>query len=65
MNYKLKALIIEHFGKQWMFAKAIGIDETLVSRVVTGARALPPEKQKLWAKKLHCKVSEIFPEEQV
>lgn len=62
MNYKLKGKIIEKYGKQWMFAKEVGVDETLVSRVITGARDLPSDKQSKWAKKLNCTVKEIFPQ---
>lgn len=61
MNRKLKAKMIEHYGKQWEFARALGVDDTVVSRVVTGARPLPAEKQEIWAKKLKCTVAEIFP----
>lgn len=64
MNMKLKIKIIEHYAKQWAFAKALGIDESLVSKVVTGARPLPFEKQKVWANKLNCTVTDIFPGEQ-
>ena len=62
MNNKLKGKIIEKYGKQWMFAKEIGVDETFVSRVITGARDLPLDKQSQWADKLNCNVKEIFPQ---
>jgi len=61
MNNKLKAKIIEKFGKQWVFAKDIGVDESFVSRIITGARSLPDNKKDQWAVKLDCDVKDIFP----
>ena len=61
MNRKLKAKIIEQHGKQWKFAKKIGVDESIVSKVVTGAKELPEQKQSDWAKELDCNVKDIFP----
>jgi plasmid maintenance system antidote protein VapI len=37
MNLILKAKIVENYGTQADFAQVIGIDETIVSRVVRGA----------------------------
>ena len=48
MNLKLKAKIIERYGSQVDFSEAIGIDETLISKVVRGRRTLSPEKQLDW-----------------
>ena len=62
MNYRLKAKIVEKYGKQWVFAKVLGIDETIVSRIVTGARELSKDEQNRWAEVLQCKPEKIFNE---
>jgi len=63
MNWPLKVRIIEHFGKQWLFARELGIDDSIVSRVINGAKDLPPEQQKRWAKAMRCQVADIFPDQ--
>lgn len=60
MNMKLKIKIIEKFGKQWVFAQSLGIDDSVVSKAITGAKALSQDKKAEWAKALDCTVSEIF-----
>ncbi len=62
MNLKLKAKIIEKYGKQWMFAKDIGVDESYVSRIITGARLLPDTNKKEWADLLGSTVEQLFQE---
>ncbi len=49
MNKALKGRIVEKFGSQFEFARAIGEHESVVSRVVRGRLPLDPEKQKKWA----------------
>jgi len=50
MNLKLKFRIIELFGNQANFAQRMGLQESLVSRVVRGRRNLSKKDQKKWAK---------------
>ena len=64
MNNQLKAKIIEHYGKQWIFAKELGVDDTIVSRIVTGARKLSETEKIRWAEKLKTTV-EIFDHETI
>lgn len=59
MNNKLKAKIIENYGKQWVFAREIKVDSSYVSKVVTGAKDLPDREKVRWAKKLNT-TTEIF-----
>jgi hypothetical protein len=61
-NRRLKGKIVEKFGTQVDFADAIKTDETLVSRIVRGRRALNPEARKAWAKALGCKPKDLFRE---
>jgi hypothetical protein len=60
MNRILKARIVEKYGTQSDFAQAVGIDETVVSRVVRGRRVLDKDRQSLWAEALKCKPEEVF-----
>lgn len=57
---KLKACIIEQFETQADFAQALGIDETLVSRIVCGRRVLGSKDRKRWARLLKCKNEDLF-----
>lgn len=52
MNRELKAAIIRRYGAQYRFAAALGIQEAIVSGVVTGKKALSQEDQRKWAKLL-------------
>jgi DNA-binding XRE family transcriptional regulator len=61
MNTKLKAKIIERYGKQIEFARAIGVSEQKVTRVVTGRLLPEKEEQAAWAKALDTTVAEVFP----
>jgi len=54
MNKILKARIIQVFGSQFEFAKAVGEHEAIVSRVIRGRRALSPEERMRWAIALDC-----------
>jgi hypothetical protein len=49
MNLRLKAKIVEIYRTQADFAQAVGIDDTIVSKIVCGRRDLPVEKQEKWA----------------
>ena len=61
VNLKLKARIIERFGSQVDFARALKVDEQTISRVIRGREGLPEEAQKQWAKKLSCDIKEEWP----
>lgn len=60
MNKYLKVKIVEVFGSQADFAQELGVDESLVSRIVRGRRQLPISKQVEWAKALGCSTQDIF-----
>jgi hypothetical protein len=61
-NLRLKALIIEHYGSQALGAKAFGINEFRLSRIIHN-RAQPNAKEKrMIAWKLQRKISDLFPE---
>jgi len=60
MNLKLRLKIIEKFQTQSDFAAKIGINESVISRVVRGRRELSAEAKGEWAKALKCKPEEIF-----
>jgi len=60
INKRLKARIFEVFGTQGDYAQEIGVDETLVSKVIWGRRTLSPEKKREWAKALGCKSRDLF-----
>ena len=62
MNMKLKLRIIERFNTQADFAQALGVDESVVSRVVRRRRTLDTETQNAWACLLACEPETIFPE---
>ena len=61
MNLILKAKIVENYGTQADFAQVIGIDETIVSRVVRGRHALDEGNKSTWARALGCRLEDIFP----
>ena len=60
VNMKLKGRIIEQFRNQADFAQAIGISETVVSRVVRGRRELTDDEKHQWARMLKSKPDELF-----
>ena len=59
-NEKLWLAIREAGYNQRGFAKAVGINECVVSQVVTGQRNLPLSKQTIWAVFLNKKTDELF-----
>lgn len=60
MNWKLKELINEQFGSQSNFAYSIRTNESVVSKIIRGRRALSPEDQRKWADALGTKPESIF-----
>ena len=60
MYFKLKLKILERFGSQCNFARAVGVGESVISRTIRGRRPLSDTERKLWAKKLGCRPQEIF-----
>jgi transcriptional regulator with XRE-family HTH domain len=62
LNMPLKIRILETFPSQAVFAEVLGVDDTLVSRVVRGRRLLSLSLQDRWAKALGCTRQEIFPD---
>ena len=60
MNRKLKARIIEQFGTQIVFAKAIKEYEYFVSRVVQNHTELPKHEQIRWANVLNSRAEDLF-----
>jgi transcriptional regulator with XRE-family HTH domain len=65
MNLKLKAKIVERFGTQADFGEAIGIDDSIISKIIRGRRTLDSEKQIVWAQALRSTPRELFEKEQV
>lgn len=59
---RLRLPMIEIFGSQADFGKAVGRDEPFVSRVVNGRKRLSDDEKALWAKKLGRRVQDLFPE---
>ena len=61
MNRKLKARIIQIYGSQYEFSRAIKEHEAVVSRVVRNKKQLDPKEKQRWAQKLGIKnPSELF-----
>lgn len=60
MNQILKAQIIRKYGTQYKFARALNVQETLISSVVREHRELDLARQKQWAKALNSTVQELF-----
>jgi plasmid maintenance system antidote protein VapI len=54
MNKYLKARIVERYGSQFEFARALGEHEAVVSRIIRGHRELTPKEQMKWANALGC-----------
>ena len=54
MNKYLKAKIVEKYGSQFEFARAVGEHEAVVSRIIRGHRVLSPEDRWRWAEALGC-----------
>jgi hypothetical protein len=54
MNKILKGKIVEKYGSQFEFARAIGEHEAIVSRVIRGHHTLDADGRIEWAKALEC-----------
>ena len=65
MNRALKAMIVFRFGTQEDFAKAIGENPSIVSKVIRGRQTLSAEKKSTWASTLQCEIKSIFPKDDV
>lgn len=63
MNRSLKAKIFEKYGTQTDFATAVGVDDSLVSKIIRGRKTLNPGSKRRWAVVLDCDVCIIFPDE--
>ena len=60
LNLKLKFKIIEKFGTQYKFAKAVSRDETYISKIIRGARSLSEDEALEWAKVLGCNIKDVL-----
>jgi transcriptional regulator with XRE-family HTH domain len=60
INFRLWQAIKEKGYKQKDFAKLIGVDNSVVSRVVNGRMNLSDEEKERWAKALEKTVKEVF-----
>jgi hypothetical protein len=52
-NWKLKRQIREKYGSQMRFARAVGMSESEISKIISGYRELKPEEQKRWQQLLN------------
>lgn len=62
-NLILKAAIIRRFGSQLHFAKAVGIGELRVSKIIHNRAHATPEEVQAIARMLELPPGEIFPKE--
>jgi len=60
INIKLKTAIIKQYGSQIAFAAALGVHDSLLSRIVRGWHQPTEELRNLICKKLGVKEHEIF-----
>ncbi|MCE5335256.1 MAG: helix-turn-helix domain-containing protein [Desulfobacteraceae bacterium] len=61
MNWKLKATIHDRgFHTQGEFARSLGIQESVLSRVIRGTKSLSRDEQVKWAKALRANPEELF-----
>jgi hypothetical protein len=63
-NWKLKARICELYGTQADGALVLGVNETILSKVIRGRRSLPETEMQRWAEVLDCTPEAIFPHHQ-
>jgi len=63
VNNFFKGKIVQEFGTQADFAAAVGVDESVVSRVVRGRRDIPVQIKRQWAEVLKCDAQELFRDE--
>lgn len=60
MNINLKIEIMKKFGTQYDFAAKLGVNESLVSKVIRGRRVLNGTEQERWAAVLEKEAKEVF-----
>lgn len=60
---KLKAAIANSGMSQRQFARRIGVNESIVSRVITGRWSVKPMERIIWSAHLGRKPEEIFEED--
>lgn len=60
MNFHLQVEIKKQFGTQWRFAQAVGVHESMVSKVLRGIRPLSDDEKRAWAKTLRRKKDDLF-----
>jgi len=61
MNRYLKARIVLLFGSSEDFAEAIGVNSSIISKVIRGRKVLPERTRNEWARSLGCDPKDIFP----
>ena len=61
MNRRLKARIVLLFGSAEDFAEAIGVNSSIISKVIRGRKVLPERTRNEWARFLGCEPKDIFP----
>jgi hypothetical protein len=61
MNRYLKARIVLLFGSSEDFAEAIGVNSSIISKVIRGRKVLPERTRNEWARFLGCEPKDIFP----
>ena len=60
INLRLKSLILERFRAQFYVARALGISEDRLSRIIHGRREPTPEERKAICRILNVKQEDIF-----
>lgn len=60
-NLKLRGLILSKYPTQADFAQAIGVSETILSRIIKGRRGATPEQKQTISKILGVAQDELFP----
>jgi DNA-binding XRE family transcriptional regulator len=61
VNIQLKVKILEKFHTQADFAKAVGVSETVLSRIIRNRKEADSLTQEKLAQKLGCKSFDLFP----
>lgn len=58
----IKAAIMAKYGSQADFAEVLGIDETMVSKLIHGRRPFKPGQREKWAILLDRSIDDLFRE---
>lgn len=61
-NTALKVAIVSSGHRQYVIAGRAGMNETLLSKIITGRTTATPEQKKALAKALGRRVQDLFPE---